>query len=169
MTTDSKAVCGGGEADLLTFLDGLAENAAPDQRKPLNPILIGMNASAHADRIRSTALASTAGAGAGDWQPIETAPKDGRTIIVLGGRFDEPTPTQADGEWWNSTVGRSMQSRPTLWMPMPSAPCDEPPKGGDPQGSPGQSPASAVGEAEAPKSLHTHPNPKREDTPGGAA
>lgn len=42
------------------------------------------------------------------------------------------------------------------------APCDEPPKGGDPVGAPGQSPASAVGEAEAPNPLHTHPNPKRE-------
>lgn len=51
----------------------------------------------------------------------------------------------------------------TILGRWPPAPCDEHPKGGDPVGAPGQSPASAVRGAEAPNTLHTHPNPKRED------
>lgn len=58
----------------------------------------------------------------GAWQDISTVPTDGRTIIAFGGRFDEPTPTQADGNWWNSTQGTTMASRPTHWQPMPAPP-----------------------------------------------
>jgi hypothetical protein len=73
----------------------------------------------------ATSAAEARGRAAGQWQPIETCPSDGRSIIVFGGRFDIPAVTQADGEWWNSTVGQTLGSRPTHWQPLPTPP--EPP------------------------------------------
>ena len=56
-----------------------------------------------------------------DWQPIETAPDDGRKIIVYGGSRTEPTIEEADGGWWRLYIG-AMNSIPTHWMPLPEPP-----------------------------------------------
>jgi len=73
-----------------------------------------------------------------DWQPIETAPKDGTDIIVMYIDIDtqcvrtafwldyEYDPSQ-DG-WWTydcSEVGGALMTRiyaPTHWMPLPEPP-----------------------------------------------
>lgn len=63
-----------------------------------------------------------------EWQPIETAPKDGTRIIFWG-----PNLAVAEGEWlsgkwaghptegWYRT-NQSPRVRPTHWMPLPDAP-----------------------------------------------
>lgn len=58
-----------------------------------------------------------------EWMPIETAPSDGRPIIVYGGRHKDPTMVPADGEWWRSTI-KEYQSKaaPTHWRLMPLPP-----------------------------------------------
>lgn len=62
------------------------------------------------------------------WQPIETAPKDGRHMIVLCGRVmigyfdpDESRWLQDDGSKW----GRSLPYNPSHWMPLPNPPAQE--------------------------------------------
>ena len=54
-----------------------------------------------------------------DWRPIETAPKDGKPVL-LGHRDFEPM----SGFWlrsgrWNSWP---WYAQPTHWMPMPERP-----------------------------------------------
>ena len=59
-----------------------------------------------------------------DWQPIDTAPKDGTEVLLLVPR--RPGRTQVcqgsnitGNQWWSSWVG---VVRPTHWMPLPDAP-----------------------------------------------
>lgn len=75
-------------------------------------------------------LAAPAGPEGGDgWQPIETAPKDGREIIVFGGRYEAPAVTQADGDWWRSSTARGLCGLPTHWRPLPPPPAHLPAQG----------------------------------------
>ena len=55
-----------------------------------------------------------------EWQPIETAPKDGRKILVFGGRYKTVSLAEADGGWWRSF--RLPDTTPTHWMPLPPPP-----------------------------------------------
>jgi hypothetical protein len=48
------------------------------------------------------------------WQPIETAPKDGTSIIVSGGTVE----WLVDG-WFSHCAQRYLQWQPTHWMPLP--------------------------------------------------
>jgi hypothetical protein len=59
------------------------------------------------------------------WQGIETAPDDGREIVVYRGDLspDEPNIVaivKADGAWWRRN--RDLRSIPTHWQPLPSPP-----------------------------------------------
>lgn len=63
-----------------------------------------------------------------EWQPIETAPKNGTVILVCGGNagFYYPTTLAAlwdNGEWlpdqWEQ-VDESLE--PEYWMPLPEPP-----------------------------------------------
>lgn len=53
------------------------------------------------------------------WQPIETAPKTGRQLILL------KTPYSPDGckaysnTWWVSGFSVSSKCKPTHWKPLP--------------------------------------------------
>lgn len=53
------------------------------------------------------------------WQPIETAPKGGRDLILLltPSRFPQ---VAYSNTWWTS--GFSVENKPTHWMPLPAAP-----------------------------------------------
>lgn len=55
------------------------------------------------------------------WQPIETAPSDGRYILVWGGRFETVDRVQADGGYWRHQKDK-LKSIPTHWMPLPEPP-----------------------------------------------
>lgn len=75
------------------------------------------------------------------WQPIETAPKDGSTVLVYPATWSNRTGSTAhwNGDtyaknprpYWerDDAFGRVMQSRekpPTHWMPLPPPPTQEP-------------------------------------------
>lgn len=61
-----------------------------------------------------------------EWQPIETAPKDGRVILAWWSEEYMETIRYHDGEWvwshdydsWNDNF------KPTHWMPRPAPPSD---------------------------------------------
>lgn len=76
-----------------------------------------------------------------EWQPIETAPRDGTFIILCGGKRDNYSPIEQEnspvvGRWqkwpnpdsccwvyafWDSDW-RSEYINPTHWMPLPEPP-----------------------------------------------
>lgn len=66
-----------------------------------------------------------------NWQPIETAPKDGTTVIAFM-PSEEPSlaycagagRSRDGGDWWVWTE-RSYVGRPTHWMPLPAPPKTE--------------------------------------------
>jgi hypothetical protein len=61
-----------------------------------------------------------------EWQPIETGPKDGRTVLlnragsdrVYTGRYA----TCVDAGWWQDTHGQRRD--PTHWKPLPAPPSE---------------------------------------------
>jgi hypothetical protein len=69
-----------------------------------------------------------------EWQPIETAPKDGTKVLVSNG-FEMQVAEFSDsnifghkewvyGEIQNSYNRKSYVAEPTHWMPLPAAPND---------------------------------------------
>lgn len=58
------------------------------------------------------------------WQPIETAPEDGRQVIVYGGTVlgEKVEMRGADGGWWRLCKKQGYHSIPTHWMPLPEPP-----------------------------------------------
>lgn len=65
-----------------------------------------------------------------EWQPIETAPKDGTDFLLYEG---DTTRKQWRGSWFaeswvcsassdDHTVAWMMRIKPTHWMPLPPAP-----------------------------------------------
>jgi hypothetical protein len=65
-----------------------------------------------------------------EWQPIETAPKDGTDIVVTCGPENDPMYGVAYWDknawrlWWSDTAtGKSRpHTWPTLWLPLPPLP-----------------------------------------------
>lgn len=72
-----------------------------------------------------------------EWQPIETAPKDGTQILVTGfycqskNRFYEAAEwNEVTNGWWNLSVEFAEANcliGPTHWMPLPTPPTQEAP------------------------------------------
>jgi len=60
---------------------------------------------------------------ASQWQPIETAPKDGTEVLVYVPRRLGPIYAEArnvtGNQWWGRVLGNL---RPTHWMPLPEPP-----------------------------------------------
>lgn len=61
---------------------------------------------------------------AGEWKPIETAPKDGRRILLLWdipltGRWLDNTETKYPWAGWKPEGMHAVHGHPTHWMPLP--------------------------------------------------
>lgn len=70
-----------------------------------------------------------------DWQPIDTAPKDGSWILLTGGKdaqgwdHDEPQPPMVVAQWasyaecwqfaWYDSGYYGEYDQPTHWLPLP--------------------------------------------------
>lgn len=66
------------------------------------------------------------------WRPIETAPKDGRWLMVSAERWEPETACWSESVWltgWYCGGGRSdsygPSFEPTHWMPLPTPPSGE--------------------------------------------
>lgn len=61
-----------------------------------------------------------------DWQPIETAPKDGKSILVVNGNWIVTAHWHRSQQCWAScgpTYERlPWDEQPTHWMPLPEPP-----------------------------------------------
>jgi hypothetical protein len=58
-----------------------------------------------------------------DWQPIETAPKDGTFILVFSpGRIQETVAWCKDREFWMNGFDDRPVEKITHWMPLPQSP-----------------------------------------------
>ena len=67
----------------------------------------------------------------GQWQPIETAPKDGTKVDMWRVHYRTPDVFWSNGEDWWCVDGKFMQSdpvplgtspEPTHWQPLPEPP-----------------------------------------------
>ena len=118
--------------------DYINRYAVPAHQLELDPI----------DEAITAGRAALANAEPAGWQPIETAPKDGRPILLFGdcrvtsGNWSAPSETPRiiyqdgfapDTEWdewepyWESWDGGFTEEHPpTHWMPLPAAPKDTP-------------------------------------------
>lgn len=62
-----------------------------------------------------------------EWQPIETAPKDGTRVLLFspGGDGEDPTRQVAEGAWcrvwWRMEAG-DYWTTPTHWIALPAPP-----------------------------------------------
>lgn len=114
----------------ITALQEMLAQPAPDMQRH-NDYMAGFNEGY--DRAEKNARNITPPA-APDWQPIETAPKDG-TLIVLGARkgvwLGKYLPQYQSGyvpdNPWSSMLMNhdhmgERRPRPTHWMPLPVAP-----------------------------------------------
>jgi hypothetical protein len=60
-----------------------------------------------------------------EWQPIETAPKDGTWILVYPAYSDTVAMVRWEGKRpprWQMLTGISIPCAPTRWMPLPPPP-----------------------------------------------
>lgn len=69
-------------------------------------------------RLIYRAMATAAPA---DWQPIESAPRDGTAILAIGFRT-EPRVVSWRLDWGWSTKPGNYRFGPTRWMPLPEPP-----------------------------------------------
>jgi len=64
--------------------------------------------------------------GSGEWQPIETAPKDGTRVLCAFCENETPEVLYFSGGMWYSELEREGQAsfifQPTYWMPLPELP-----------------------------------------------
>jgi hypothetical protein len=80
-----------------------------------------------ADMLQRRALSSAPARE--QWQPIETAPKDGRKLLLWWagmsrvGRCAGVGASRDGGDWWQvPSLECAPTGRPTHWMPLPAAP-----------------------------------------------
>jgi hypothetical protein len=64
-----------------------------------------------------------------NWEPIDSAPKDGRKLLAWSAEADEVRfvywDTDDEGEdGWCDDLGTVMLDTPTHWMPLPDPPAE---------------------------------------------
>jgi len=60
-----------------------------------------------------------------DWKPIETAPKDGRRVLLYWPHWAHYPIVGLYGVYgWASEVALAKEPGPTHWMPLPKPPRD---------------------------------------------
>lgn len=58
-----------------------------------------------------------------DWQPIETAPRDGSALLISSTSHYIPTTAHYSGKWRRGFKGGApIPFEPTHWMPLPEKP-----------------------------------------------
>lgn len=62
-----------------------------------------------------------------EWQPIETAPKDGTNVLLVNRKGNMAAGMFMDGAWWlrggnHPNIFFNGHHGPTHWMPLPKAP-----------------------------------------------
>lgn len=62
-----------------------------------------------------------------EWQPIETAPKDGSDLLLFNGQifigsWSETGAWFDDRRLWSDTMYGYADPQPTYWMPLPQPP-----------------------------------------------
>lgn len=69
----------------------------------------------------------------GEWQPIDTAPKDESDVLVFGLHYVGPAPdpfpsfcvgmwSDLDNKWLETNTFETLDWEPTHWMPVPAPP-----------------------------------------------
>lgn len=71
-----------------------------------------------AEQLEAFAKAYAQTQGQSNWQPIETAPKDGTEVLLLSTNSKRDIAMYCNGVWLD---GYSNDVDPTHWMPLPSA------------------------------------------------
>ena len=72
------------------------------------------------------ARAALTAAKAGGWVPIETAPKDGRRVLVAIEGVDRAVVSFWSGAGWATVDGHDWKGRPvTAWQPLPNPPKEQ--------------------------------------------
>jgi hypothetical protein len=61
-----------------------------------------------------------------NWQPIETAPKDGTDVLCWHSRVGAMVLSFWDGNWREKANCLALRDPPLLWMPLPEPPKDKP-------------------------------------------
>lgn len=56
------------------------------------------------------------------WNPMETAPKDGRRVLAWCSEWTGPMSVQYYGDYWSTEYGVLYKYQPTHWVPMPAPP-----------------------------------------------
>lgn len=58
------------------------------------------------------------------WRPIEEAPRasECEDVLVIGGRYTEPTVVPSDGAWWALQKSNGNTAVPTHFRPLPPVP-----------------------------------------------
>jgi hypothetical protein len=85
-----------------------------------------------ANRIVAALEQSDAEQGEDAWQPIETAPRDGRWLLVYSDRADRDTKGYFGLERWLADMWCDSEEQscgPTHWMPLPEPPTPQVDKG----------------------------------------
>ena len=85
-------------------------------------------------RLIEAYLKAAKTSGMGEWQPIESAPKDGTYILAMCAGGKQPVITAfKDGEWRNNHYGSRepyWYYTPLLWQPLPLPPPTNDTEGG---------------------------------------